>query len=72
MFTIELGLDPFLQTYVDKVPFLQVPLPYEFNAGNYQPVEIPSGLDWLKIMYGTLRRHSSAWGPETHASTWLT
>ena len=43
--------------------------PYEFTAENYQPVEIPSGLDRLKITYGTLRRRSSTWGPKTHAST---
>ena len=47
-------------------------LPYEFNVGNYQPLEITSGLDWLKITYGTLHRRSSRWGPKTHASTQLT
>ena len=46
--------------------------PYEFNAANYRPVEIPSGLDRLKITYGTLRRRSSTWGPKIHASTRLT
>jgi hypothetical protein len=45
--------------------------PYKFDAGNYQPAAIPSGLDWLKITHGTLRRHSSTWGPKTHASTRL-
>ena len=44
---------------------------YKFDVGNYQPAAIPSGLDRLKITYGTLHRHSSTWGPKTHASTQL-
>jgi hypothetical protein len=33
--------------------------PSEYILANLQSVEIPSGLNWLKITYGTLRRRSS-------------
>jgi hypothetical protein len=38
----------------------------EFVLENLQPTEIQSGLDRLKITYGTLPRRSSTWGPMTH------
>lgn len=43
--------------------------PTKFVPANLQPVAIPSGLDRLKITYGTLRRRSSTWGPTTRALT---
>ncbi len=44
-------------------------LPSKYILANLQLAEIPSGLDWLKITYGTLRRRSSIWGPKTRGST---
>jgi hypothetical protein len=44
-------------------------LPSKYILANLQSAEIPSGLDRLKITYGTLRRRSSIWGPKTHGST---
>ena len=41
--------------------------PTEFISENLQPAAIPSGLDRLKITYGTLARRSYVWGPTTHA-----
>ncbi len=38
-------------------------LPSKFVAENYLPVAVRSGLNWLKITYGTLPRHSLMWGP---------
>jgi hypothetical protein len=38
-------------------------LPSEFVAENYLPAAVRSGLDWLKITYGTLPRRSLMWGP---------
>lgn len=37
--------------------------PNEFVVGNLHPGAIPSGLDRLKITYGSLARRSSIWGP---------
>eukprot|EP00979_Chaetoceros_neogracilis_P017657 scaffold10260_cov266-Chaetoceros_neogracile.AAC.70 len=34
----------------------------EFVPASLQPTAIPSGLDRLKIIYGSLARRSSAWG----------
>ena len=42
-------------------------LPTEFVPENLQPTEIQSGLERLKITYGSLRRRSSTWGPRTRA-----
>ena len=39
----------------------------EFVPANLQPKAIPSGLDRLKITYGSLARRSSVWGPKIHA-----
>lgn len=39
-------------------------LPSEFVSENLLPTAIPSGLDRLKLTYGTLRRRSSTWGPK--------
>jgi len=39
----------------------------EFVPANLQPTAIPSGLDRLKITYGSLARRSSVWGPRTPA-----
>ena len=41
--------------------------PTEFISENLQPAATPSGLDRLKITYGTLARRSYMWGPTTHA-----
>ena len=41
--------------------------PTEFISENLQPAAIPSGLERLKITYGTLARRSCMWGPMTHA-----
>jgi hypothetical protein len=41
----------------------------EYILANLQSAKIPSGLNRLKITYGTLRRCSSIWGPKTHGST---
>ena len=41
----------------------------EFISANLQPTAIPSGLERLRITYGTLPRRSFRWGPSTHAST---
>ena len=38
----------------------------EFISGNLQPMAIQSGLDQLKITYGSLPRHSSMWGQLIH------
>jgi hypothetical protein len=38
-------------------------LPSKFVVENYLPAAVRSGLDWLKITYGTLPRHSLTWGP---------
>jgi hypothetical protein len=37
-------------------------LPSKFVAENYLPVAVQSGLDRLKITYGTLPRHTLMWG----------
>ena len=42
-------------------------LPNEFVLENLHPTAIPSGLDRLKITYGSLARRSSTWGPTTYA-----
>ena len=42
-------------------------LPNEFVLENLQPKAIQSGLDRLKITYGSLARRSHQWGPRTHA-----
>ena len=39
----------------------------EFVPENLQPTAIQSGLDRLKITYGSLPRRSLVWGPLTHA-----
>ena len=41
--------------------------PTKFVLENLHPKEIQSGLDRLKITYGSLRRRSCTWGPMTHA-----
>ena len=41
--------------------------PTEFISDNLLPAAIPSGLEQLKITYGTLARRSYTWGPTTHA-----
>lgn len=46
--------------------------PNEFVLDNLRPTAIPSGLDRLKITYGTLPRRSLVWGPKTHASAPIT
>jgi hypothetical protein len=41
--------------------------PTEFISENFLPAAVPSGLDRLKITYGTLARRSYTWGPTIHA-----
>lgn len=42
-------------------------MPNEFVVENLQPTRIQSGLDRLKITYGSLDRRSQVWGPLTPA-----
>ena len=38
----------------------------EFVLGNLNPVKVASGMERLKITYGTLPRRPSVWGPKPH------
>ena len=62
------ALTPFSKP--SKTKFLSYKsLPDEFIQENLWPEQIPSSLDQLKIMYGTLPRHSLIWGSLTRGST---
>jgi hypothetical protein len=41
--------------------------PSEFVTENYLPVAVQSGIDHLKILYGTLPRRTLMWGPRIPA-----
>ncbi len=56
------ALTPFSKPSRTKYHFYKS-LPSKFIAENYLPVAVQSGLDQLKITYGTLPRRTLMWGP---------
>jgi hypothetical protein len=62
------ALTPFSKP--SKTKFLSYKsLPSKYILANLKSAEIPSGLNRLKITYGTLCRRSSIWVPKTRKST---